>query len=91
MNSHSWHDDAACKDSDPDLFYPEQWSITAAAVALNICSGCPVKQPCLTEALEQGDDWGIRGQTTGSQRRTIRRRQAQRRHPATLPEFRTVL
>ena len=42
----AWHQQAACRGSNPAAFYPEvgQWTVSAKAIA--ICETCPVAQPC---------------------------------------------
>lgn len=39
-----WMSRAACRDVDPDLFFPQTASEMRAAIA--ICDGCPVKEEC---------------------------------------------
>src|SRR3954471_10335651 len=58
----SWHDEAACRHRDPELFFPI--GTTGPAVlqveeAREVCRGCPVKEPCLQWALESGVDHGV--------------------------------
>jgi WhiB family transcriptional regulator, redox-sensing transcriptional regulator len=70
-----WRDDAACREADPELFFPV--STTGPALrqvqeAIRICQTCPVQTQCLAWALEQGAD-GVWGGTTPEQRRAIRR------------------
>ena len=43
-------------------------------LAKSICAGCPVKQPCLDDALMTGDKYGIRGGKTFRERRHMKRR-----------------
>jgi hypothetical protein len=46
-----WRSRAACRDTNPDLFFPEPSaprSQTAAAKA--VCARCPVRDACLDEA-----------------------------------------
>ena len=71
----NWRDDAACRDADPDLFFP----IGAAGPALRqiseakrICRACPARTPCLAWALENGVTDGVWGATTPDERRAIR-------------------
>lgn len=44
-----WHDQAACRNSDPELWFPEQGDGTAPAKAL--CRACPVREQCLLAAI----------------------------------------
>jgi WhiB family transcriptional regulator, redox-sensing transcriptional regulator len=71
----NWRDDAACRDADPELFFP----IGTAGPALRqigetkrICRACPAQTQCLAWALDQGVTDGVWGGTTGDERRAIR-------------------
>jgi WhiB family redox-sensing transcriptional regulator len=70
-----WHDLAACRGADPELFFP----IGSTGPALHqidqakrICQACPVQAPCLTSALDHGLAFGIWGGTTEEERRALR-------------------
>jgi WhiB family transcriptional regulator, redox-sensing transcriptional regulator len=67
-----WRDRAACRDDDPDLFYPlgETWTAAAAEQAKAICARCPldVVQACLAFAKRSNDNWGIYGGQTPDER-----------------------
>jgi WhiB family redox-sensing transcriptional regulator len=69
-----WRQRAACAapDVDPELFFPEKGG--AAGPAKRICADCPVKAPCLADALATHDEHGIRGGLTVRERRRLRRR-----------------
>jgi WhiB family transcriptional regulator, redox-sensing transcriptional regulator len=72
----SWRDDAACRDADPDLFFPV--STTGPALrqldeAKRICRACPAQFHCLAWALDNGVTDGVWGGTTAEERRAIRR------------------
>jgi WhiB family redox-sensing transcriptional regulator len=71
----NWHQDAACRDVDPDLFFP----IGTAGPALRqideakrICRACPAQSQCLAWALEHEVTHGVWGGTTQDERRAIR-------------------
>ena len=72
-----WRDDAACRDADPDVFFPDG-DVRAAReqvkTAKLICRGCPVKIICLSWALDSGQEHGIWGGLTEDERRRLRRR-----------------
>ena len=71
-----WRDDAACRDADPDLFFPIGTTgpaLRQVREAIRICQTCPIQVPCLAWALEQGVADGVWGGTTAEQRRAIRR------------------
>ena len=42
-------------------------------MAKSVCQQCPVKQPCLDEALKNPSLQGVWGGTTGNERRRLRR------------------
>ena len=60
----SWRDDAACQHADPELFYPEPGDADTAARAVAVCRTCPVIEPCLSDALDTRERFGIRGGLT---------------------------
>jgi WhiB family redox-sensing transcriptional regulator len=73
----AWHDAAACRDADPELFFPDGDIRSARAqvkTAKLICRGCPVRATCLSWALASGQDDGIWGGMTEDERRWLRRR-----------------
>jgi hypothetical protein len=70
MNHHAepdWHTRALCLGMDADVFFPEPGDVAATNHAKRICTGCPVRQACLTNALrEEGgrakdNRFGVRG------------------------------
>jgi WhiB family transcriptional regulator, redox-sensing transcriptional regulator len=65
-----WLDDALCRDHELVTFFPEHGQ--RAAPALEICGRCPVRNECLADALECGDEHGIRGGMTAGARRVHR-------------------
>jgi WhiB family transcriptional regulator, redox-sensing transcriptional regulator len=71
----NWREDVACRDADPDLFFPI--GTTGAALrqmeeAKRICRACPVQTQCLAWALGNGIADGVWGATTPDERRVIR-------------------
>jgi WhiB family transcriptional regulator, redox-sensing transcriptional regulator len=87
-----WRDDAACRDADPELFFPIGTTgpaLRQVQEAMSICQACPVRTPCLSWALGHGVTDGVWGGTTIEQRRAMRRPAAQptaagiRRDPGT--------
>lgn len=72
-----WRQMAACRDEDPELFFPVGSSGPAAALekaAKAVCAGCPVKADCLSYALGTGLDHGVFGGLTENERRNARTR-----------------
>jgi WhiB family redox-sensing transcriptional regulator len=71
-----WRDQSACRDTDPDLFFPV--GTTGPAIeqidnAKAVCGQCDVRQPCLEFALTSNQDSGIWGGTSEEERRKLRR------------------
>jgi WhiB family redox-sensing transcriptional regulator len=70
-----WRDDSACRDADPDLFFPEGNAgpaKTQIQIAKQICLRCPVTQACLHVALATGQQ-GVWGGLDDDERRQLRR------------------
>lgn len=70
IDDYTWIDQAACQGEDEDTFYPPAGPLydSKVAEALAICARCNVREECLTDALQMGDTYGIKGGTTGPQR-----------------------
>jgi WhiB family redox-sensing transcriptional regulator len=75
-----WRQDAACRDADPELFFPEPGQLPQTAKAKEVCAGCAVRGPCLDNALHgplsRDDRHGIFAGTTARDRRKLRGRPA---------------
>jgi WhiB family redox-sensing transcriptional regulator len=72
-----WRINAACRDTDPELFFPI--GTTGPAVdqiesAKGVCIGCMARCDCLDFAIATNQDSGVWGGTTEDERRTIRRK-----------------
>lgn len=67
----SWMADGACVDEDPDLFFPDPGANRPPARARKLCEGCPVRDRCLSYAVEN-KQFGVWGGTTEKQREVIR-------------------
>jgi WhiB family transcriptional regulator, redox-sensing transcriptional regulator len=69
-----WRSAAACRLSDPDLFFPVS-SVGIAqreiAEALAVCASCPVQAPCREFALRTRQRHGIWGGMTEDERRQL--------------------
>ncbi len=74
LNRPEWHQRAACRGADPDLFFPDP-SSGRPVRALAYCDGCQVRPECLAIALDAGShsDVGVWGGTSVRQRRVLRR------------------
>jgi len=71
-----WRDHAACRDTDPDLFFPV--GTTGPAIkqienAKAVCHQCPSQAPCLEFALASNQDSGVWGGTSEEERRKLRK------------------
>jgi WhiB family redox-sensing transcriptional regulator len=73
--SAEWRSRSACRDQDPELFFPAQGSLAVfvqLARAKAICGRCPVARECLRYALATGQH-GVWGGTSEDERRAMRR------------------
>lgn len=73
-----WWDEATCLGMGPNLFFSPSFPdvestakrIKREASAKVVCAKCPVKAPCIQEALKYNDD-GVRGGLTAAERRRL--------------------
>lgn len=77
-----WAARGACRDSDPELFFP----VTARGPgrgqiekAKAICARCAVQAQCLEFAMETGQTFGVWGGMAEDERITLRRNRLRRR------------
>ncbi len=71
-----WRDNAACRDTDPDLFFPI--GTTGPAIeqidsAKQVCYACDAQEACLEFALATNQESGIWGGTSEEERRKLRK------------------
>ena len=76
MEDDDWRDYAACRDTNPDLFFPV--GTTGPAIeqieqAKAVCNECPSQAPCLEFALMSNQDSGVWGGTSEEERRKLRK------------------
>jgi WhiB family redox-sensing transcriptional regulator len=71
-----WKLQAACRDLDTSLFFPD--SEADAAPAKEVCATCPVREACLQFALTTRQHDGVWGGLSEAERKRVRRRQAGR-------------
>ena len=69
-----WQERSACYGIDPDVFFPI--SEEEAGPALAFCSGCSIRDECLSWALKNGERYGVWGGLTEQQRRRLVRQVA---------------
>lgn len=85
---YSWRNEALCRDTDPELFFPvgnTGDAIDQIERARTVCNDCGVRSQCLEFALATNQDCGVWGGTSEDERRRIRRERAAMRrmgHPA---------
>ncbi|MFC5832924.1 WhiB family transcriptional regulator [Nonomuraea insulae] len=81
-----WRDRAACRDVDPELFFPignTGPALMQIEEAKQVCRSCPAVERCLKWALESGQDAGVWGGLSEDERRALKRRSARARARAT--------
>jgi WhiB family transcriptional regulator, redox-sensing transcriptional regulator len=72
-----WRHRAACRDEDPELFFPIGTSgpaLLQVEQAKAVCRRCSVVDDCLQWALETGQDAGVWGGMSEEERRAVKRR-----------------
>jgi WhiB family redox-sensing transcriptional regulator len=88
-SSVSWMSHGACRQADPELFFPIATATGPAArqveAAKAVCDPCAVRAKCLSYALEVMPE-GIWGGTTLEERHAARRRLSRRPGDAQSPE-----
>jgi WhiB family redox-sensing transcriptional regulator len=75
--SMDWRHRAACRDEDPELFFPignTGPALLQIEEAKQVCRRCDVVEECLTWALESGQDAGVWGGLSEDERRALKRR-----------------
>lgn len=68
---------AACRDEDPELFFPigtSRPALLQVEQAKNVCRRCPVVITCLRWALESDQGEGVWGGMSEEERRAVKRR-----------------
>lgn len=93
-----WWQNAKCRGIGFALFFPPPHPETETASqrsrrereAKAFCRDCPVRQPCLQDALRWGDD-GVRGGTTPPERRRIVAPIPERRYAMADPNWTVVV
>jgi WhiB family transcriptional regulator, redox-sensing transcriptional regulator len=72
-----WRDHAACRDVDPELFFPAGNAgpaLLQIAQAKPVCAACPARLPCLDWAMASHQEAGVWGGTSEDERRILQRR-----------------
>lgn len=79
-----WRHRAACRNEDPELFFPIGTSgpaLLQVEQAKAVCRRCPVSAECLTWAMDRPEEYGIWGGLTEGERRALRAPKAPPRRP----------
>ena len=77
-----WREISACRDTDPELFFPVGTTgiaVDQIASAKAVCNQCLARVECLEFALETNQDSGVWGGASEEERRALRRLARQRR------------
>ncbi|WP_157250661.1 WhiB family transcriptional regulator [Nonomuraea typhae] len=80
-----WRHRAACRDVDPELFFPignTGPALMQIEEAKQVCRSCSAVERCLQWALESGQDAGVWGGLSEDERRALKRRRARARATA---------
>lgn len=67
-NDDSWKKDAACKDMDSYMFFPEQGANHHFKKAKKVCARCPVYKQCMNFAIVNNIPYGVWGGLTPKER-----------------------
>lgn len=75
-DSEDWRTAAACRDTDPDLFFPvgtTGQAIDQIDAAKAVCGLCASQPACLEFALATNQESGVWGATSEEERRKLRK------------------
>ena len=81
MVNESWLHDAACRDEEPDLFFPvgdRGPALLQVAAAKAVCRRCTVQEQCLAWVMEDGPASGVWAGLDEDERRALGRREGRR-------------
>jgi WhiB family redox-sensing transcriptional regulator len=71
-----WRTAAACRSTEPDMFFPigsTGNALDAIASAKRVCNACEAINPCLDFALATNQESGVWGGTSEDERRKLRK------------------
>ena len=80
-----WRQRAACRDTDPDLFFPigtTGLALDQIEAAKAVCRSCEAQIQCLEFALATNQEAGVWGATSEEERRKLRKAWLARRRRA---------
>ena len=76
-SSQDWRAKAACRDKDPELFFPvgnTGPALQQIEEAKAVCRTCEVEDECLKTALDTNQDYGVWGGYSEDERRALKRK-----------------
>lgn len=78
FESKPWFQDAACTQSDPDAWFPDESGATTREFreAKRICASCPVAAQCLAYAIRNNEEHGLWGGKSPKEIRKLRKQMA---------------
>src|ERR1700684_810823 len=82
-----WRSNAACRDTEPELFFPVGTTGMATdqiESAKRVCDHCDAQKACLEFALATNQESGVWGGTTEDERRKLRKQWLGARPPGGL-------
>ena len=71
-----WRRSAACRNTEPDLFFPVGTTgpaLDQIEAAKRVCRSCEALEPCLDFALATNQESGVWGGTSEEERRKLRK------------------
>jgi WhiB family transcriptional regulator, redox-sensing transcriptional regulator len=77
VSTMDWRHVAACREVDPELFFPIGNSgpaLLQIEEAKQVCRRCTVLEDCLRWAIDSGQDAGVWGGMSEEERRAVKRR-----------------
>jgi WhiB family redox-sensing transcriptional regulator len=77
VDTMDWRNIAACREADPELFFPIGNSgpaLLQIEEAKQVCRRCSVLDECLRWAIDSGQDAGVWGGLSEDERRAVKRR-----------------
>jgi WhiB family transcriptional regulator, redox-sensing transcriptional regulator len=67
-----WRRFAACRDEDPDLFFPDGPDVRPQELqAVAVCMACPVMEACQRDSLADREMFGVWGGLTEAERHAV--------------------
>jgi WhiB family transcriptional regulator, redox-sensing transcriptional regulator len=82
LQAANWRHRAECRQLDPELFFPVGTNHAAnlqTRAAKAVCGHCAVRAECLEWAMSSGQESGVWGGRSESERKALKRQSARRR------------